>query len=339
MLGILAAAGFPAISFAQTFGPAFNQCYTYRDLGSPQNVLTPLGGVNFVPGNNNMLLIGGAGNEAEGVVYRVPVVRDAFGHIIAFGGAGVQVCTAPYLDGGLAIAPNGTLFITTYSDNQLLQIPQGATSPASTIYLDEYGVASSTGTCQFVPAGFPGEGHLKIMSYSTGDYYDFVISSPTNGVYQLTRNSSIDIPVGGGPEGLVFIGAGNPAFRKPSCLIAHYSEGVLAAYDLDAAGNPIVSTKRVFMNELQGALGGLRDPVTGDFIFSTFGGGNRVIVIQGFNLNCAANFNFDCGVDFFDYLDFLEAFIAAGPDADFNHDGVVDLFDYLDFLAAFSAGC
>ncbi len=54
---------------------------------------------------------------------------------------------------------------------------------------------------------------------------------------------------------------------------------------------------------------------------------------------CAADFNCDGIVDFFDYLDFVAEFSGNGPNADFNADQVVDFFDYLDFVAAFSVGC
>jgi hypothetical protein len=54
---------------------------------------------------------------------------------------------------------------------------------------------------------------------------------------------------------------------------------------------------------------------------------------------CAADFNSDTVVDFFDYLDFVAAFSSGGPGADFNADTAIDFFDYLDFVAAFSNGC
>ncbi len=54
---------------------------------------------------------------------------------------------------------------------------------------------------------------------------------------------------------------------------------------------------------------------------------------------CAADFNGDGVVDFFDYLDFVDAFSANAPSADFNNDGVIDFFDYLDFVDAFAGGC
>ena len=54
---------------------------------------------------------------------------------------------------------------------------------------------------------------------------------------------------------------------------------------------------------------------------------------------CISNFNCDGSVDFFDYLDFVDAFAAQSSSSDINQDGVVDFFDYLDFVGAFSSGC
>jgi hypothetical protein len=51
---------------------------------------------------------------------------------------------------------------------------------------------------------------------------------------------------------------------------------------VNADGDPIISTRRQFITGLDGAEGALLDPVTGDFLFSTFGGGSRVIVVRGF---------------------------------------------------------
>ncbi len=56
-------------------------------------------------------------------------------------------------------------------------------------------------------------------------------------------------------------------------------------------------------------------------------------------ITCPADFNADGTVDFFDYLDFVEAFSNNFPAADFDGDGVVDFFDYLEFVNAFSGGC
>jgi uncharacterized membrane protein len=54
---------------------------------------------------------------------------------------------------------------------------------------------------------------------------------------------------------------------------------------------------------------------------------------------CAADFDRNFVLDFFDYLDFVMAFSAEDPRADFNANGSIDFFDYLDFMIAFDAGC
>ena len=56
-------------------------------------------------------------------------------------------------------------------------------------------------------------------------------------------------------------------------------------------------------------------------------------------VECPADFNGDQVKDFFDYLDFVDAFAGGQRTSDFNHDTVIDFFDYLDFVDAFSGGC
>jgi hypothetical protein len=55
-----------------------------------------------------------------------------------------------------------------------------------------------------------------------------------------------------------------------------------------------------------------------------------------FAYSSLADFNSDAVVDFFDYLDFVQAFSTNDPMADFNSDFTIDFFDYLDFLQIFS---
>lgn len=58
-----------------------------------------------------------------------------------------------------------------------------------------------------------------------------------------------------------------------------------------------------------------------------------------FLLVCAADFNADGFVDFFDLDSFIEAFESGDPRSDFNLDGFTDFFDFDAFVAAFEAGC
>ena len=55
------------------------------------------------------------------------------------------------------------------------------------------------------------------------------------------------------------------------------------AYSIDSQnGLPIATTATPFITGLTGAEGALIDPVTGDFLFSSFGGGNQIVEVQGF---------------------------------------------------------
>lgn len=54
---------------------------------------------------------------------------------------------------------------------------------------------------------------------------------------------------------------------------------------------------------------------------------------------CIADFNDDCGLNFFDVQAFLAAFAGGEPDADTNGDGAWNFFDVQRFLSLFAAGC
>src|SRR5438045_143310 len=86
----------------------------------------------------------------------------------------------------------------------------------------------------------------------------------------------------GGPEGFIYVPLGSPLFPLQSMLVSEYSSGNVVTYTTDANGNPVLASRHVFVSGLTGAEGAAIDPVTGDFLFSTFGGSNRVIRVQGF---------------------------------------------------------
>ena len=267
---------------AQTLAPDFAGDYSIVDLGNPTGVPSNLGGVEFL--DDDTLLIGGAANGAAGSIYQIDVTRDATTSVITgFSGPATLYATAPNIDGGLSFGPGGVLFYTGYSQNQLGQIEPGSAAPDRVIDLSPLGVTSSVGALQFVPSGFAGAGQLKVASYNASTWYTLDLAADGNGTYDVT-NVSAPLNLSGGPEGIVYISDDNDGFDADSVLVSEYSGGSVGTYEIDANGDPIVSTRRDFITGLTGAEGAVIDPVTGDFLFSTFGGGNRVVLVTGFTI-------------------------------------------------------
>jgi hypothetical protein len=124
---------------------------------------------------------------------------------------------------------------------------------------------------------------MKLAQYnSPGNWYDVVLAGPDqNGTYPIT-SVTLEATIGFGPEGIIYVSDSNPQFSAASVLVSEYSGGSVSTYEIDSNGDPVVATRRVFLSGLTGAEGAVVDPLTGDFLFSTYGGGNRVIVVKGF---------------------------------------------------------
>ena len=266
---------------AQTLISPFAGSYSVHDLGTPPGVPERLGGLTLKAGTTDRLLIGGEANDATGALYEIGVVRDASGHIVGFSGPATRVADAAYNDGGVTYGPGGVLFLARWPSNELGQIaPSGATK---VIALTPLGIASSLASLQFVPPGQPGAGSLKLATYRGGQWYDATVTPDGAGLYDVTNVTPVlDSTLDGGPEGFVYVPSGSPQFSGPSLLVSEYGVDEIAAYQVNANGDPIVATRRQFITGLDGAEGALLDPVTGDFLFSTFGGGSRVVVVRGF---------------------------------------------------------
>ncbi len=275
-----------------TLDPAFAPFYSLTDLGSVPSLPASYGGLTIDLANSNMLLIGGTANTAAGRIYRIGVTRGAGSHITGFTGLATALGTVgTYNDGGVAFGPGGVLFTSEWPVNKLGETKPGNTAEDKIIDLTAMGVAGSHAAINFVPAGFGGAGEAKLVSWSSGQWYSATPTPDGLGTFNLTGLTQIDLdPVAvgiqnapGGPEGFVFIhGVVNPGFLTDSLLLSEFSVGIIEAFALDASGNPLSTTHRPFITGLSGVEGATIDPLTGDFLFSTFGGANHVIVVQGF---------------------------------------------------------
>jgi hypothetical protein len=279
LIGAVLAAG-AICGNAQTVAPTFASSYSLVDLGTIAGLPTPFGGLTFKAGDPNTILIGGSANASGARVYAVPVSRGAGNHISGFGSPVAQGYGAN-IDAGIAYGPGGILFYTRYPNNQLVQVRPGSNADDVVINLHQVAVLQSPGALVFVPPGFNAAGRMKVSSYSDGALYDVPISAAGGG-YTVSSATKVVTQLAGGPEGLVYAPLGSPLFTPQTLLVTEYSAGKVAAYDTDANNNPILASRRDFITGLAGGEGAVIDPVTGDFLFSTFGGGNKIIQVRGF---------------------------------------------------------
>ena len=286
IVGLLGVASLITISpaAAQTIEPPYDSIYSFTDLGSVPGVPSSYGGLTFLLNNPDTLLIGGDANTSSGLLYAIEVVRDDSNHVIGFQDSAAFFADAAYNDGGVVYGPGNVLFLSRWPVNELGQTKFGSTITDKIIDLEALGVAYSNSALNFVPSGFPGAGQMKLVSWSGGQWYTADFSPDGSGTYNIDL-VTYETTISGGPEGFIYVPPGSPLFLDyNSMLVSEYSAGEVAIYELDANGDPDTSSRTSFVTGLTGAEGATIDPLTGDFLFSTFGGGDRVIVVKGFAL-------------------------------------------------------
>ena len=282
-IGVLLALALAPAASAQELAAPFDGSYSIRDIGVPPGVPDRLGGLTLKAGATDRLLIGGDANEDIGALYEVGLVRDGSGHIVGFSGTATRFADAIYNDGGVTYGPGGVLFLSRWPQNELGQTKPGSGVTDKVIPLDPFGVEPWLASFQFVPQGQPGAGSFKMASYRGGQWYDAEVVPDGSGTYDLRNVTPVPAStLTGGPEGFVYVPGGSPRFSGPSLLVSEYGVDEVAAYAVDGEGDPIVGSRRAFITGLDGAEGALLDPVTGDFLFSTFGDAGRVLVVRGF---------------------------------------------------------
>jgi hypothetical protein len=258
----------------------FNTDYSISTVGTSAGLPVPYAGLVFKSSDSDIILVGGNGNSPTlGALYEVPVVRGVGDHITSVGAA-TNVISVPNIDGGVAYHPSGVLFCTGYPSNVIHQFKPGATSPSKTVNLTPLGVTASVGSLGFIPPGYPGAGKLMVVSWMSGNTFFLNMTADGTGTYNLTFGAAGPTLIGG-PEGYIYVPLGSDQFPNPSILVTEYSGGRVSAYELDAVGFPIISSIRPMVTGLTNAEGASIDPLTGDYIFTTFGGSDQFYVLTG----------------------------------------------------------
>jgi Bacterial Ig domain len=271
----------PLYGPAQTLDPYYQSSYNLRDVGAVPDLPLRYCGLTLKAGDPNTLLIGGDAEDPSAQIYQIALVRDATGHISGFSGSVKPFAAAPGLpgsnggmDAGLIYGPDNVLFYTSYSDNSIGQIKSGQTSVSKQTDLNTIGIPNSPGGLVLVPAGLPGAGRLKILTFNDSMWYDTTLSPDGSGTFNLAPVSrSVLLGGGMGLEGAFYVAAGNPQFPKPSVLVADWNGDRIVSFEVDANGDPLPETQRVFATDMNSVDGAAVDPLTGDFLFSSFSKG------------------------------------------------------------------
>ncbi|MBD2339382.1 DUF4114 domain-containing protein [Calothrix sp. FACHB-156] len=274
-----------------TLAAPFNSSYTVASLGELPGLPTPYVGLAFKADDPNTLYIGSTPQGEKGEIFAIALKRDANNHIVGFTGSAKLLSSALGLNGGLndaglTFGPNNVLFYTTWNDNTVGQIKPGSSNPDKQVELTSLGYQPSVGGLTFVPQGFPGAGRLKITSYDTGNFYDTTVSADGTGTWNIAPTTK-SVQITGGPDAFIYVSASMPKFTSDRILVAEQDTDTVSAYNIDANGDPIPTTRQEFLTGIDGPIGAAIDPLTGDFFFSTYSFGdfnpqgfNQVVVVR-----------------------------------------------------------
>jgi hypothetical protein len=273
----------PAAANGATINPAYAQHYKLFSLGPVPGVPAPLGGSVISSSDPNTLLIAGESERAEGAIYSIKVKRNACGHIYAFDGTAQLKARTPYVDASLVYTPNDVLLYTEWPGRyNLSQLLPSSTTPDRSIDVRTQGMmGGGLGSIGYVPPGFPAAGQLRGASQPEGYWYHVNLAADGS-LFSIT-GSQMTTTVPNWPGGFAYVPVGSADFPNPSLVVAEWNNMTVAAYDVDAQGDPIVSTRRAFIDNFDRPWGAYFEPTTGDYLFLSWGAGqDEVFIVQGF---------------------------------------------------------
>jgi hypothetical protein len=163
--------------------------------------------------------------------------------------------------------------------------------PASNTDLRTLGMSSTDdmgpGGLGFVPPSLAtASGQLRLVTWPAGHWYD-VTATLSGGLYDLTAlSTTVTLP--NNPGGFAYVPAGSPGFTQQSIIVAEWSQSDrtqdrVAVYDADDNGDPVATSRQEFMSKFPRPWGAYFEPLTGDYLFLTWGDGDdRVYIVQGF---------------------------------------------------------
>jgi hypothetical protein len=291
----LAALAMPGFALAQTIQAPFNLAYTIANIGAIPGLQSNWGAIAFDHADPNTLLCSRWATNGVQNLFRVRVVRDAQGHVTGFSGTATPFAQADFIDGGLDFHPSGVLFYTRYPSvvgtNGIGQFEPGSTVPDRT---DLVLGPNWIGGLAIVPAGLPGAGRLKTLRWPGGQWTDAQLAPDGNGTFDILGETLI-ATLTGGPDGFDYVPRTAPFFNGADVMVCEFNTGVLATYQVDVQGDPVVATRQVFASGFASCFAVTLDPVTHDLVHASWSG-TTVHVIQGFGAACGQCTHYGTGL-------------------------------------------
>ncbi|PCC69250.1 hypothetical protein SAMN02745121_05894 [Nannocystis exedens] len=263
--------------------PEFAEFYKTYELGQVPGIPTDsrLGGCVISNEDPNLLLVAGDSETATGKVWAIEVVRGNCDHIVNFKGVAQLVADTPYVDANLALVESGLMFYTAWPINQIGQLLPGQMAPAVTTDMAALGVENSVSGLGFVPPGFVDAGGMRTITWPGGKWYH--LDRTANGDTFTLANAQQTAALPFGPGGFAYVPKGSPGFEVDHLIVSEWSAGTVGVYRVDDQGDPLPESRKDFYLDFPSPWGAYFEPLTGDFMFLTWGAGqDRIYIVQGF---------------------------------------------------------
>jgi hypothetical protein len=272
--------------------PPFDALYKAYDLGPVPGVPDPLGGTAVLAADANTLLVAGGSESATGAIYRIGVTRDVCGHITGWNGTASVAATTPYVDANLVYASSDLLLYTEWPQFTMSQLPAASTMPQRRTDLRTIGMAADPsdqgpGGLGLVPPGLGDAHQVRLVTWPAGRWFHAATAPDASLLAVTSVTQTATLP--NEPGGFAYVPAGSPGFTGQAVIVAEWRStdptlDRVAVYDVDDHGDPMVPTRREFFSKFPRPWGAYFEPVTGDYLFLSWGAGtgDRVYLVQGF---------------------------------------------------------
>lgn len=263
--------------------PAFAEFYKAYELGPVPGIPNGarLGGCVISNDDPNVLLVAGESESPSGKIYAIEVIRGNCDHIVGYNGVAKVVANTPYVDANLVLIKSGLLFYTEWPVNRISQLLPGQMAPAKTTNLGPLGVENSVGGLGFVPPGYADEGKMRILTWSGGKWYH-LDRTPDGELFNLA-NPKLTATLPNGPGGFAYVPKGSPGFEVDHVIVSEWSVNKVGVYEVDANADPLPATRKDFFTKFPLPWGAYFEPLTGDFMFLTWGvATDKIYIVQGF---------------------------------------------------------